>query len=632
VKGVRLAIVNGPRRFSMAETKQPEALEDWEFPGWGTARRIQDLQTEGVRITHLDQQHKHKLGTWPSTAICGNDITSSCLYVSALCAAQAGAYAPVALGIVAAVLYLFRRIYAEVGSALPLNGGTYTVLLNTANKKLAAAAACLTLLSYVATAVISAGEAMHYAHNLWHGLDVFSATLLLLGAFALLNLVGISESSIVALGIFVFHMLTLTVLCTLAGAKVFQDPSLLAANWSTPAPGGLGRALFFGFAAAMLGISGFESSANFIEEQKPGVFPRTLRNMWIAVAVFNPLISLLSLGLLPLAAIQEVPPDLLAEMGERSLGPALRTWVSLDAVLVLSGAVLTSYVGVTGLVRRMSLDQCLPQFLLSENRWRGTNHWIILGFFAVCCSIMAMTGGDVTTLAGVYTLSFLAVMALYAAGNMMLKSTRSRLPRAVVASWPSVLVALVAVLIGLVGNVMLDPAYVRVFGVYFSAAAAIVGVMFLRVQLLKLVLAVSRALVDRVMALNEWLRAGVVGKIEDINSRRVVYFTKNADPAELNRAALYVLENEPTNHMQVVFAYGDETDVPKDLAKHLRTIDHLYPQLRIDFLAVKGTFGPALIEQLSRRLTVPKNYMFIGTPGDRFPHRIETLGGVRLIL
>jgi hypothetical protein len=29
---------------------------------------------------------------------------------------------------------------------------------------------------------------------------------------------------------------------------------------------------------------------------------------------------------------------------------------------------------------------------------------------------------------------------------------------------------------------------------------------------------------------------------------------------------------------------------------------------------------------------VAKNYMFIGTPGDWFPHRIETLGGVRLII
>jgi amino acid transporter len=615
----------------MSKHSPPASLEDWEFPGWGTARRLKDLDTTGVQISRLDQP-KHLLGPWRSTAICGNDITSSCLYVSALCAAQAGAYAPIALAIVAAVLYLFRRIYAEVGSALPLNGGTYTVLLNTTNKKLAAGAACLTLLSYVATAVISAGEAMHYAHNLWSGLHVFGATIALLGLFALLNVIGIAESAAVALGIFTLHMLTLAVLCFTSGAAVLRDPSLLAANWTAPTTQGLGRALFFGFSAAMLGISGFESSANFIEEQKPGVFPLTLRNMWIAVAVFNPLISLLSLGLLPLAEIQQVPPDLLARMGDHALGPALRTWVSVDAVLVLSGAVLTSYVGVTGLVRRMSLDQCLPQHLLAENRWRGTNHWIILGFFAVCCSILALTGGDVSTLAGVYTLSFLAVMALYAVGNMLLKVSRGRLPRAVRASWPTVVVALCAVLVGLVGNVLLDPAYVRVFSVYFVGAVAIVGAMFLRVQLLKLVLAVSRAIVEKVKTLNESLRGVVLAKIEDINSRRVVYFTKDCDPAELNRAALYVLENEPTNHMQVVHVYEDEKKIPGGLARQLSAIDHLYPRLRIDFLAVKGVFGPEIIEILSRRLAVPKNYMFIGTPGDHFPHRIEQLGGVRLIL
>jgi hypothetical protein len=49
-------------------------------------------------------------------------------------------------------------------------------------------------------------------------------------------------------------------------------------------------------------------------------------------------------------------------------------------------------------------------------------------------------------------------------------------------------------------------------------------------------------------------------------------------------------------------------------------------------LLVKGTFCPELIERLSQRLGVPKNYMFIGTPGDRFPHRIADLGGVRLIM
>jgi amino acid transporter len=131
----------------MSEQNRAVADEVFEFAGWGTASKIADLDPAKVRLTPLDQPHKHTLGVWSSTAICGNDITSSCLYVSALCAAQAGALAPVVLAIVAAVLFVFRKIYAEVGSALPLNGGTYTVLLNTTNKRLAAGAACLTLLS-----------------------------------------------------------------------------------------------------------------------------------------------------------------------------------------------------------------------------------------------------------------------------------------------------------------------------------------------------------------------------------------------------------------------------------------------------------------------------------------------------
>jgi len=608
------------------------ATEPWDFAGWGESGKITDLGTGPTRVSRLDQPHKHTLGAWRATAICGNDITSSVLYVSALCAAQAGALAPIVLLIVAGVLYLFRKIYAEVGSALPLNGGSYTVLLNTTGKRLAAGAAVLTLLSYVATAVISANEAMHYAHNLYGGLHVIGATVAVLGVFAVLNIVGITESAAVALGIFLLHMATLTVLAVVAGFAVIRAPALLVQNWSMPSTHGLVHALFYGFAAAMLGISGFESSANFIEEQKEGVFPKTLRNMWGAVAIFNPLMALLALGLLPLATISEVPQDLLAQMGTLSAGRALGWWVSLDAVLVLSGAVLTSYVGVTGLVRRMTLDRCLPQTLLAENRWRGTNHWIIIAFFALCSSILFVTSGNIETLAGVYTLSFLSVMALYAIGNMLLKRTRGRLPRATRASWPTTIVALLAVLVGLLGNIVLDPVNVEVFATYYLVGLALVALMFLRVEILRVGLFVSRSVVDRVTAANEWVRKTVYRKIEEIAGREVVYFTRGDDAAILNRAALYVLRNEQTNRLKVVNVYEKEKDIPADLAKQLSTIDHLYPRLKIDFLAVKGTFGPEIIERLSQRLGVPKNAMFIGTPGDRFPHRVEDLGGVRIIL
>jgi amino acid transporter len=222
----------------------------FEFAGWGSASRIDSLEVGDAPIERLDQSEKGSLGTWSATAICGNDITSSCLYVSALCAAQAGVLAPLVLLVVAGVLYLFRKVYAEVGSALPLNGGCYTVLLNTTNKRVAAAAACLTILSYVATAVISASEAMHYAHHLFHQLPVFSSTIGLLGLFALLAIWGIGESAIVALLIFIVHMGTLVLLSIAAGIAVIKDPHTLIANWHLPTANGLFHSLVFGFAAA----------------------------------------------------------------------------------------------------------------------------------------------------------------------------------------------------------------------------------------------------------------------------------------------------------------------------------------------------------------------------------------------
>jgi amino acid transporter len=602
------------------------------LPGWGVAERIDTLSAEPVTVTRLDSGLARKLGEWKSTAICGNDITSSCLYVSALAALYAGPLAPLALAAVAAVLYLFRNIYAEVGTALPLNGGAYNVLLNTTTKFKASVAACLTLLSYLATAVISAHEAMHYAHNLWSGMDVFWATIVLLGLFALLNLLGMRESSMVALVLFVIHITTLVVLSLSSSLLVFGDFSTMLANWRMPAPGGLLTALFFGFSAAMLGISGFESSANFIEEQQEGVFPKTLRNMWIAVAIFNPLISLLAMGSLPLDQIGQNKEDLLAQMGLLSAGRWLQVWVSVDAVLVLSGAVLTSYVGVIGLVRRMTLDRCLPQFLLRENRWRQTNHWIILFFFLLCCSILAITAGHIEILAGVYTLSFLGVMALFAVGNMLLKVKRARLPRAVHASWAAVIIAFLAVCAGALGNLLLNPSYVRIFAVYFAIALAVVSVMLLRVEILKAFLALSRAALEYMRRVNRQLSQRLLEGIDRINSQAIIFFSKGDNLTTLNRAALYVLNNEQTKTLKVVHCYEREEDIPRELAEQLKIIDRIYPELRIDLTLVKGRFSPALIEQLSQRLGVPKNYMFIGTPGDRFPHSIGELGGVRLIM
>jgi amino acid transporter len=92
------------------------------------------------------------------------------------------------LVIVAVVLYFYHSIYTEVVGALPLNGGAYNALLNTTSKFRASFAACLTVLSYMATAVISGSEAMHYANTVLPALPVQLATVGLLAFFMLITI------------------------------------------------------------------------------------------------------------------------------------------------------------------------------------------------------------------------------------------------------------------------------------------------------------------------------------------------------------------------------------------------------------------------------------------------------------
>jgi amino acid transporter len=584
-----------------------------------------------------------KLNQWYATAICGNDITSSCLYVSALALLFAGPLGPLTLLGVAGVLWLFRGIYSEVVGALPLNGGAYNALLNTTSKKIASLAACLTILSYLATAVISSSEAVHYAIGVALNFGapdslrilMLPITCLHLSIFAYFTIRGIGESAKVALSIFMVHISALTVLVLFCCAYVLTNGlGVLAANWQTPPPHPTNHPLFLGFCVAMLGISGFESSANFVEEQEEGVFPKTLRNMWWAVSIFNPLVCLLALAVIPLGHVDAHKEAFLAYVaqvaGGATLGSALSALIAVDAALVLSGAVLTSFVGVTGLIHRMTLDRCLPQFLLKRNRF-GTFHRVVLVFLVLACVLLYSAGG-VHGLAGVYTISFLSVMFLFCVGNGMLKVYRDRLPRDVRVSWLTIVCGGTAVACGLLGNISLDPAHFQIFLIYFVPTFLLVFSMLARTSLLKIAIYIVRSAAGNMMFISRYITDQLELKLEEINSQPMVFFTRGDNIANLNQAMLYVRENEHTNRIKIVTVVKSEEEVPPGLAADLKFLDQAYPEIDIEFVVVKGEFTPALLNKLSGEWHIPLNFMFIGSPGDRFPHQLSAFGGVRLII
>ncbi len=586
-----------------------------------------------------DTQKKKKLSELQATAICGNDITSSVLYVSALSIAASGKYAWIALLIVAGILYLFRKIYGEVVGALPLNGGAYNALLNTTSKSMASLAASLTLLSYIATSVISASEGMHYLHSIIPALPVIPATIVLLAIFMGLTILGIGESAAVAVAIFLFHLSSLTLL---AGTVIFYiihtGLDTFFMNWHLPTPhGSIIKDLYWGFSAAMLGISGFESSANFVEEQQRGVFPKTLRNMWVAVSIFNPLMAFLALAIVPIPEVNDYMADLLSHMGEIAGGDWLALIISIDAALVLSGAVLTSYVGVTGLVERITLDRIFPAFFLKKNR-RGSSYRIIIAFFLLCVSILFITKGQVEVLAGVYTISFLSVMALFAVGNILLKIRRRSLPRPERASWPAVFTALFAVLAALVGNIIKQPepgqpANIVVFAEYFIPTIMLVAIMLNRIALLEMLLNFIEFLFVPILQFVTKVNQKIYETIDKIQSQEFVFFTRGDNIANLNKVLLYIRQNEHTKKIKIVTVMEQEDkELLEKLVQDIEFLKREYPDIEIEFVKVQGKFTPELVRKLSKKWGIPINFMFIGSPGDHFPYRIEELGGVRLII
>ncbi len=575
--------------------------------------------------------HRHtKLGELAATAICGNDILSSTLYVSGIAVIFAGVYAPLVLLFIALILYFYKHVYTEVVEALPINGGAYNCLLNGTSKTVAAIAGVTTILSYVATAVISAKVGVEYFHTIVPWLPILPATIGLLFLFALLVIGGLKDSAKVAIGIFIFHIVTLVIFVVVGLAKfaeigpdqfinnLHQTQQLIAQE------GSIWKALFFGFSASLLGVSGFESSANFVEEQQRGVFRKTLRNMLIGVAIFNPLIALVALGVSPIDMITGAKDFLLAEEAQLVGGNWMQYLVAIDALLVLAGAVLTAYVGVSGLVYRMASDACLPGFLAKINN-RDTYPRIVISFFLLCTSILLITRGNLLSLAGVYTISFLGVMSLFALGNLILRETRTELKRTYSAPLPYVLLAFCATFLGIFGNIRIDEQNLVYFEFYFIPALLLVSAVVYQDTLIRFLLRISGS-IPRVQSYLE-------KHFADLTNGTFIAFIHH--PRRLYEILEYINRNEVGRNIILVHCRSSEESSQsyRELQEMLPVLKKagVFPHLNLTLEYIDKPFGPAVVNQLSRRHGVRKNRIVIGSIHHEHHFDYADFEGVRII-
>jgi len=223
-------------------------------------------------------------------------------------------------------------------------------------------------------------------------------------------------------------------------------------------------------------------------------------------------------------------------------------------------------------------------------------------------------------------------MALFGVGNILLKVRRKHLPRPERSGWLSLLIAILAVITALIGNIILNPDYLAVFMEYFIPTIALVLVMLNRTALLKLLLKLIRYFLDPINRFLVKSYKGINQTINRINDQEFVYFTKRDDVSVLNQVLLYIRNNEHTRKLKIVSVFPDGEQATEKFVSDLDVLDREYPEIKVEYIQLHGEFTPALIKKLSTEWNIPINFMFIGSPSDRFPYPLQELGGVRLII
>jgi hypothetical protein len=115
------------------------------------------------------------------------------------------------------------------------------------------------------------------------------------------------------------------------------------------------------------------------------------------------------------------------------------------------------------------------------------------------------------------------------------------------------------------------------------ATATIVGLMFFRVPVLKIVLHIVRSCLKSchcshgrsmsyVTSILQWIR--------EVSRPAVIFFAKRDTLSVLNKAVLYVRDNEDSRWIRFVHVYHSIEDIPSKLIEHIRYLDLMYPKVR----------------------------------------------------
>ena len=117
---------------------------------------------------------------------------------------------------------------------------------------------------------------------------------------------------------------------------------------------------------------------------------------------------------------------------------------------------------------------------------------------------------------------------------------------------------------------------------------------------------------------------------------RSCFFCHRHTLSQLNKITLYTIENEDTNTIMFCHFFTDREHPAHGeyltyLEESCALLDAIYPKITVKLLLVQGDFTPLNVAELSDAINVPRYFMLMSCPTDKFPHQLSQFGGVRVV-
>ena len=385
----------------------------------------------------FEEKENNELNWLIGAGIVGADIGTSVFYGTGILFPIVGYLAPLFILTACLTMWLFKRTYEEGLAMSPYNGGAYSMILRSIGRRMAVVAGALTFVSYLATAAVSSLSGGYYFSSLFEG-GLPQNTVVLISfipiiLFGLLNIKGIKEPAKIVTAVALSHF-GLLILISLWGlvylAFHFSDVDFSKFSNFAQYPKELTWAtLAYGFAASFLGITGFESVAQIVENLEHPVLP-TVRKLYktviILVSVTAPVVSILCLTILTPEEVNSNMHYLLSGLSLKIGGSFLLFLIVIDAALTLFAATNTAYVGFIGLAATMAKHGNLPQIFLKRIHhivpFLEGYPFIVLAMMFIVMIISSLVAGAVEITAKVYEIAFLGVMVSFAVGVILMRN------------------------------------------------------------------------------------------------------------------------------------------------------------------------------------------------------------------